>query len=1379
MKKMFLMLITVAFAMQISAQSFSYQAVVRNAKGEVLKSTKVPLTITLVDKNDVVVYYSETQEVSTNNYGILTANVGEGKPIGESSLANVDWASNDVWMKVLATIDGKAVDFGKTKINAVPYALYAANSNKGDALTFSDLTEAQKAELKGNDGVGIASAVSNPDGTLTINYTDGNSFTTPSLKGDKGDALTFSDLTEAQKTELKGNDGVGIASTVNNPDGTLTINYTDGNSFTTPSLKGDKGDALTFSDLTEAQKTELKGNDGVGIASTVNNPDGTLTINYTNGNSFTTGNLKGPKGDPGIGLTNQGAWVSGKKYNPGDYVFASNNGGYSSMWIVQSATEFISSVEPKNDASNWVEFSAPQGEIGKTGVGIASTVSNPDGTLTINYTNGTSYTTSSLKGPKGDDGMNISGTKGQTLRHNGTTWVANDAIYNSGNRIGIGITAPTQKLDIDGNLRVRGSIYDYANSKGTNGQVLTSTSTGTKWQDPTSEFKSASIQAASTAADDEALFEVKDKEGNVVFAVYPTGTVVYANDDDSKAAKSAFAVRGRSGAKGETDILSVGTDGTTVYVDEDGGKAAKSAFAVRGRSGAKGENDIFAVNTESTTIYVDDDDSKAAKSAFAVRGRSGAKGENDIFAVNTESTTVYVDDDDSKAAKSAFAVRGRSGAKGDNDIFAVNTEATTVYVDDDDSKAAKSAFAVRGRSGAKGDNDIFAVNTEATTVYVDDDDSKAAKSAFAVRGRSGAKGENDILAVNTEATTVYVDDDDSKAAKSAFAVRGRSGAKGENNILAVNTEETTVYVDDDDSKAAKSAFAVRGRSGAKGTDNDMFMVTKDNTSVHVSDESAENGFSVSGKKADGTNQSYMDINQKNYLIGLDAGQKITTGTANSFMGNNAGAANTSGYNNVFLGYQVGTNNETGKNNVFVGTNAGYSNWAGSDNVIVGNDAGKSIVTATSNVIIGEKAGWLSKSSQCNILIGRRAGQQTTGQSNVFIGDYAGSGNMGGEYNVMIGDEAGYSNTSGTRNVAIGFKVAWLNTSGSDNVMIGNKSGFSNTTGKNNVAVGNSVGYSNTRGENNVFLGWRAAYNNTTGSNNTMLGLESGFKNTISWHNVFIGWRAGYHYNNTESTDSNKGGNVFVGDMAGFGIGNGNTSDELDENVKATGRQNSFFGYYAGYKFNSGDFNTFIGSGAGRNLVQGSRNVFIGYDAGYNETGSNKLYIANSSTTTPLIYGDFSAKTLRINGALTYTSASASSDARLKKDVQTLGSSLGNVLKLRGVTYYWKSREEMAALKGVPTDSLDYCFNAEKQIGVIAQEVEAIYPELVSTDENGYKSVSYEKFTPILIEAIKEQQGVIDNLKSESDKLQSTVNTLQQELEAMKLQMQQLMESMKK
>ena len=86
------------------------------------------------------------------------------------------------------------------------------------------------------------------------------------------------------------------------------------------------------------------------------------------------------------------------------------------------------------------------------------------------------------------------------------------------------------------------------------------------------------------------------------------------------------------------------------------------------------------------------------------------------------------------------------------------------------------------------------------------------------------------------------------------------------------------------------------------------------------------------------------------------------------------------------------------------------------------------------------------------------------------------------------------------------------------------------------------------------------------------------------------------------------------------------------------------------------------------------------------------------------------------------------------------------MKLRGVSYYWKNREEVAAAKGVSADSLGFDYEEGKQIGVIAQEVEEIYPELVTTDADGFKSVDYTKLAPVLIEAIKEQQKQIDELK---------------------------------
>ncbi len=56
------------------------------------------------------------------------------------------------------------------------------------------------------------------------------------------------------------------------------------------------------------------------------------------------------------------------------------------------------------------------------------------------------------------------------------------------------------------------------------------------------------------------------------------------------------------------------------------------------------------------------------------------------------------------------------------------------------------------------------------------------------------------------------------------------------------------------------------------------------------------------------------------------------------------------------------------------------------------------------------------------------------------------------------------------------------------------------------------------------------------------------------------------------------------------------------------------------------------------------------------------------------------------------------------------------------------------------------FSSEPQIGLIAQEVEQVFPELVTTDSNGFKMVDYVHLTPILIEAIKEQQLIIESIQ---------------------------------
>ena len=96
------------------------------------------------------------------------------------------------------------------------------------------------------------------------------------------------------------------------------------------------------------------------------------------------------------------------------------------------------------------------------------------------------------------------------------------------------------------------------------------------------------------------------------------------------------------------------------------------------------------------------------------------------------------------------------------------------------------------------------------------------------------------------------------------------------------------------------------------------------------------------------------------------------------------------------------------------------------------------------------------------------------------------------------------------------------------------------------------------------------------------------------------------------------------------------------------------------------------------------------------------------------------------GRLSATFLDALSDENLKKDISTVDGAVDKVKQLRGVDYTWEKSEE-------------------KSIGVIAQELREVLPELVSESENGL-SVNYNGIIGVLIEAIKEQQRQIDKLK---------------------------------
>jgi hypothetical protein len=150
-------------------------------------------------------------------------------------------------------------------------------------------------------------------------------------------------------------------------------------------------------------------------------------------------------------------------------------------------------------------------------------------------------------------------------------------------------------------------------------------------------------------------------------------------------------------------------------------------------------------------------------------------------------------------------------------------------------------------------------------------------------------------------------------------------------------------------------------------------------------------------------------------------------------------------------------------------------------------------------------------------------------------------------------------------------------------------------GAHNTFYGSGAG-KNTTGDNNAdtFIGALAGYF-TEGNYNTFLGYGAGFLNTTGSRNTFLGFQAGY--------------------------------------ANTTGSYNNFLGRDSGYNNTTGYYNTFLGYRAGYSNTTGVGNVFLGHVAGYNETGSNKLYIDNSATSTPLIYGEFDNNSLTIYGNL--------------------------------------------------------------------------------------------------------------------------------------------------
>ena len=491
---------------------------------------------------------------------------------------------------------------------------------------------------------------------------------------------------------------------------------------------------------------------------------------------------------------------------------------------------------------------------------------------------------------------------------------------------------------------------------------------------------------------------------------------------------------------------------------------------------------------------------------------------------------------------------------------------------------------------------------------------------------------------------------------------------------------------------------------------DPYIGTSDNFNVNFKRAgifSGQLGESVTSFGLNAFN-NFFDVSKQTTVFGVSAGQYNNPE-------NNAYPYLSRGMGNSYFGYFAGR----GVSGV---TSTAYNN------VCVGAGSGQDIITGSLNVFVGEGAGKWARNSNQNVFVGRSAGMGISGST---------SGNGG---NVCIGNESGVTNQ------------------GSNNTYLGGFSGH----GPVNVP---------TTGSRNTYLGFNCGLNMISGSGNTFIGtviLPSGIATNIT------------SGENTSGTivlaDGNSGGFGLTGNQRLYIHNNGNTGIDIGNNTIPQNRlvinsQGAATGTL-GLRFNNCPM-TSIANPTNKVLsVNNLGDVILVEDKeatngdGITSTCNSANFVTKSSGTNgditcSSIYDDglghvgfgfgsslpgTSFNVMFAGNIANYGGSYNVSDKKFKKDIKPIQNALDKIMNLDGKTYFWNKEVNK-----------DIDFTSELQYGLLAQDVQKIIPSLVIESENGDLAMNYTGLIPVLIEALKEQQSQINELKqqmSESFKVQN-------------------------
>jgi len=339
-------------------------------------------------------------------------------------------------------------------------------------------------------------------------------------------------------------------------------------------------------------------------------------------------------------------------------------------------------------------------------------------------------------------------------------------------------------------------------------------------------------------------------------------------------------------------------------------------------------------------------------------------------------------------------------------------------------------------------------------------------------------------------------------------------------------------------------------------------------------------------------------------------------------------------------------------------------------------------------------------------------------------------------NVGVGYQALISNTTGFAQTAVGRAALYANTTGAYNVAVGAEALNVNTTASNNTAVGYGGLQYNITGTGNSALGYRAGWG-ITSNYNTAIGMDSmsnasgGVGLTSSANNTAVGYQTFYNL-------TSGGSNTAVGYQAGYS--------------STTSTTNTFIGVQAGYYNTTGNSNVMIGSQAGAlsvNATTGDANIYIGGGVrGSGATNNNEIVIGYLTTGKGSQTGFINPNGSGVFQGNNSASWSTTSDRRLKKNIVNNSDGLNKITAIQVRNFEYRLPEEVdPELK--PADAVP---NTGVQLGVIAQELQAVLPDCVKAESTGVLSVDPDNLTWYMVNAIKD-------LKTLNDTQAETINAL--------------------